>query len=85
METYVSGLDTATATALDARVRAAVAQLQGRDVELRLLGFFALVEEETCMWILEAAGAGEVAGVSRRAGVRDWHVAEVTTLEPDCR
>jgi hypothetical protein len=77
VETYVPKLDEATAVALSARLRATIAELQREGLALRWLRSFALVGEETYMWMLTAMDADDIVLVNRRAGITFDHMAEV--------
>ena len=77
VETYVPKLDEATAVALSARLREAIAELQREGLTLRWIRSFALVDEETYVWMLTAKDAHDIALVNRRAGVTVDHIAEV--------
>lgn len=81
VETYVPKLDEATAVALSKRLRAAIAELQREGLALRWLRSFALVGEETYMWMLTATDAHDIVVVNRRAGVTVDHIAEVVPGE----
>lgn len=81
VESYVPRLDRKTAAVLSSRLRAAVAELQREGVTLYWLQSFALVGEETYVWMVKAANAEDVARVNRRAGLHGEHVAEIVTLE----
>ena len=85
VETYVPKLDEATAVDLSARLRAAVAELQREGLALRWLRSFALVGEETYVWMLTATTAHDISLVNRRAGVTFDHIAEVVPGEPSGR
>jgi hypothetical protein len=54
VETHVPKLDEATAATLSARVRAAIAELQRDGLAPRWLRSFALIGEDTYVWILTA-------------------------------
>lgn len=77
VETYIPKLDEATAVALSKRLRTAIRELQREGLALRWLRSFALVGEETYVWMLTATDAHEIAIVNRRAGVTFDHIAEV--------
>jgi hypothetical protein len=77
VESYVPKLDEATAFALSSRLRAAVKALSREGAALQWRGSFALVDEETYVWMLAAPDASCVDRVSDRAGVTHYHVAEV--------
>jgi hypothetical protein len=77
VEAYVPKLDETTAVSLSARLRAAIAELQREGLALRWIRSFALVGEETFIWMLTATDARDITRVNRRAGVSFDHVAEV--------
>jgi hypothetical protein len=81
VETYVPRLDETTAVALSSRLRAAVAELQREGLALCWLRSFALVGEETYVWMLTAADADDVARVNRQAAVTFDHITEVVPGE----
>jgi hypothetical protein len=81
VETYVPKLDEATAVALSKRLRTAIVELQCEGLALRWLRSFALVGEETYVWMLTATDADDVALVDRRAGLTSDHIAEVLPVE----
>jgi len=85
VEGYVPSLDKAGAAALSSRLRAAIGELQREGLTLRWLQSFALVDEETCVWMLAAPDVDHVALVNERAGIAFDHVVEVSTVEPDRR
>jgi hypothetical protein len=84
VETYVSKLDEAMAVSLSSRLRAAIAELQREGLALRWIRSFALVGEETFIWMLTATDARDIALVNRRAEVSFDHVAEVLPGEASC-
>ena len=69
VESYVPGLDQAAAAALTSRLRVAVAELQREGRPIAWVRSFALVDEETFVWMLRAADAGDIARVNQRARV----------------
>jgi hypothetical protein len=81
VESYVPKLDEATAAFLSTRLRAAIAELQREGLALVWLRSFALVGEETYVWMLTATDARDIARVNRRAGITFDHIAEVFTGE----
>jgi hypothetical protein len=85
VETYVPKLDEATAVDLSARLRGAIAELRGEGLELRWLRSFALVGEETYVWMLTATNVHDITRVNRRAGVTFDHIAEVVPGERPAR
>lgn len=81
VESYVPRLDDATAAALSSRLRAAIAELRREGRTLEWLRSFALVDEETYVWMLKAADVDEIALVNRRARVPYDHVVEAVPGE----
>ena len=82
LESYVPKLDERTAAALSSRLRAAVTELRREGRALEWLRSFALVDEETYVWMLIAADVDDVALVNQRARVLCDHVVEVVPGEP---
>jgi hypothetical protein len=62
VESYVPRLDGPTAKALSSCLRAAVKALQREGMPLEWRGSFALLDEETFVWML---GAADVEGVEK--------------------
>lgn len=82
VESYVPNLDEATAAALSSRLRSAIDELRREGHMLAWLRSFALVEEETYVWMLAAVDADDVALASRRAGLAHHaHIVEVVPGE----
>ena len=81
IEAYVPKLDEATAAALSARLRAAIDELRREGLALRWLRSFALVGDETYVWMMTATDEHDIALVNRRAGVTVDHIAEVVPGE----
>ena len=81
VESYVPNLDEPTAAELSARLRCTIAELRREGLKLRWLRSFALLREETFVWMLSAADADQVVAVNERAAVRFDHVAEVAAGE----
>ena len=81
VESYVPRLDDATAAALSSRLRAAIAELRREGHTLEWLRSFALVDEETYVWMLKAADVDEIALVNQRARVPYDHVVEAVSGE----
>ena len=81
VESYVPRLDDATAAALSSRLRAAIAELRREGRTLEWLRSFALVDEETYVWMLKAADVDEIALVNQRALVPYHHVVEAVSGE----
>jgi hypothetical protein len=78
VESYVPNLDSATVADLSSRLQAAVAELQREGLTLELLRSFALLDEETYVWMIEAPDADHVALIQKRAAVKVDHIAEVS-------
>jgi hypothetical protein len=81
VESYVPRLDDATAAALSSRLRTAIAELRREGRTLEWLRSFALVDEETYVWMLNAADVDEIALVNQRARVPYDHVVEAVPGE----
>ena len=81
VESYVPNLDEATAAELSVRLRSTIADLRREGLDLRWLRSFALLREETYVWMLSAADADQVVVVNERAAVGFGHVAEVAASE----
>jgi hypothetical protein len=81
VESYVPALDEATAAALSSRLRTAIDELRREGRKLEWLRSFALIDEETYVWMLTAADVDDVALVKERAQVPYDHVAEVVAGE----
>ena len=82
VESYVPALDEATAAALSARLRAAVDELRSEGRKLEWLRSFALLDDETYVWMLRAQDLDEVALVNEQARLSYDHVVEVVAAEP---
>lgn len=78
VETYVPQLDEVKAAELSTRLRTVVGELEG----LRWVRSFALVDEETFIWIVAAADVDVVEHLIARAAVEYDHVTEALPLEP---
>ena len=81
VESYVPRLDEATAAALSSRLRAVIAELRREGRTLEWLRSFALVDEETYVWMLRAADVDEIALVNQRARVPYDHIVEAVPGE----
>jgi hypothetical protein len=81
VESYVPKLDEETAATMSSRLRTAVAELQREGLTLRWLRSFALVDEETYVWMLATTDVDHVALVNQRAGVAYDHMVEVVAGE----
>jgi hypothetical protein len=81
VESYVPALDEATAAALSAKLRAAVDELRREGRELEWLRSFALVDDETFVWMLAAGDFDDVALTNQRARLSYDHVVEVVAGE----
>jgi hypothetical protein len=82
VETYVARLDRATAVVMTTRLRAAVTELRREGHALRWLRSFALVSEDTYIWMIAAPDVDHVAVVMQRAGVAHDHVVEAVPADP---
>jgi hypothetical protein len=82
IESYIPKLDEETAAALSARLRSTVAQLRRDGLPLRWRRSFALVDEETYVWMIDAPDVEGVARVHRQAGLAYDHVVEAVAMEP---
>jgi hypothetical protein len=78
VESYVPNLDSATTAELSSRIRSAVSELQREGLTLQWLRAFALVEDETYVWMVDAPDAGDVVLVHERANVSVDHIAAVS-------
>ena len=81
VESYVPKLDSATAARLSSRLRTALEELRREGHQLSWLRSFALVDEETYVWMVVAPDADCVALVNRRADIAYDHVVEVVAAE----
>jgi hypothetical protein len=81
VESYVPALDEASAAALSAKLRAAVDELRREGRELEWLRSFALVDDETYVWMLTASAVDDVVLVNERARLSSDHVVEVVAGE----
>ncbi len=78
VESYVPNLDETTAAELSSRLRSAVTELQRDGLTLQWLRSFAIVDEETYVWMVEAPDADHITLVRERAAVSVDHVAAVS-------
>jgi hypothetical protein len=81
VESYVPQLDAATAAALTSRLQSAVEQLQDDGVTLAWIRSFILLDEDTYIWMVEAAEVDDVVLVQRRAGLERDHIVEVASSD----
>jgi hypothetical protein len=82
VESYVPALDEASAAALSAKLRAAIDALRREGLELEWLRSFALVEDETYVWMLTATDVDDVVLVNERARLSYDHAVEVVAGDP---
>jgi hypothetical protein len=82
VESYVPALDEESAAALSAKLQAAIDELRREGRELEWLRSFALVDDETYVWMLTACDADDVVLVNERARLSYDHVVEVVAGEP---
>jgi hypothetical protein len=85
VESYVPALDGATAAAFSAKLRAAIDELRGEGRELEWLRSFALVDDETYVWMLTADDVDDVVRVHERARLSYDHVVEAIASGPSQR
>jgi hypothetical protein len=78
VESYVPNLDSARAAELSLRLRSVVTDLQQEGLALQWLRSFALVDEETYVWMIEAPDADHITLVHERASVSIDHIAVVS-------
>jgi len=76
VESYIPQLDAAGAAALSSRLQTAVEQLKNEGLPLAWIRSFALLQEDTYVWMVEATQLDHVVLVQQRAGVELDHVAE---------
>lgn len=81
VESYIPQLDAAGAAALSSRLQRAVEQLTKEGLSLAWIRSFALLDEDTYVWMVEATQRDHVVLIQRRAGVELDHVAEVVPGE----
>ena len=77
VESYVPQLDAAGVAAISSRLQAAVEQLQEEGLPLAWIRSFALLGEDTFVWMIEATDLDHVDLIQRRAGLELDHVVEV--------
>jgi Protein of unknown function (DUF4242) len=80
VERYIARLDAAALAAIAARLERATSELAAAGHEVRWLHSTALVEDETCLCLFDAADAEDVVAVNERAGVPYERVAEVVSF-----
>jgi hypothetical protein len=85
VESYVPGLDERAAATLSSRLRDAIRQLDEEGMTLRWGGSFALVDEETYMFIVGAPRVDDVVQLSERAGFEHDHVVEALAIDAPTR
>jgi hypothetical protein len=81
VESYVPGLDERAAATLSSRLREAIRRLDEEGMTLHWGGSFALVDEETYIFIVGAPSVEDVVQVSERAGFEHDHVAEALAID----
>jgi hypothetical protein len=81
VESYVPQLDATAAAALSSRLRAVVEQLRDEGLTLSWIRSFVLLDEDTYVWMVEAAEVDDVVLVQRRAGLRRDHIVEAVSSE----
>jgi hypothetical protein len=81
VESYIPQLDADRAAALSSRLQRAVEQLRAEGVRLAWIRSFALLDEDTYVWMVVASRREHVVLIQRRAGVELDHVVEVVPSE----
>ena len=81
VESYIPQLDAEGAAALSSRLQTAVDQLKDEGLALAWIRSFALLQEDTYVWMVEATQLDHVVLVQRRAGVELDHIVEVVPGE----
>ena len=81
VESYVPGLDERAAATLSSRLREAIRQLDEEGMTLHWGGSFALVDEETYIFIVGAPRVDDIAQLSERAGFEHDHVVEAFAID----
>jgi hypothetical protein len=81
VESYVPRLDERTAETLSSRLRETVDQLNEEGAAVRWRGSFALVDEETYIYIVVAPTIDDVVELSARVGLAQDHVVETLILD----
>ncbi len=81
VESYVPALDEAKAAALSAALRSAISELRGEGVTVEWLRSFALLGEETYVWVVAASAVDDIALVKQRSRLAYEHVVEVVAHE----
>ena len=77
VESYIPKLDAASAATLSSRLRTTVEQLRKEGLPLTWIRSFALLDEDTYVWMVEAAELDHLVLIHQLAGVELDHVAEV--------
>ena len=81
VESYIPHLDADGAAALSSRLQGAVAQLRAEGLPLAWIRSFALLDEDTYVWMVAARRREHVVLIQRRAGVELDHVVEAAPGE----
>jgi hypothetical protein len=81
VESYCPGLDERAAATLSPRLREAIRQLDEEGMTLHWGGSFALVDEETYIFIVRAPKVDDVVQLSERAGFGHDHVVEALAID----
>jgi hypothetical protein len=82
VENYVPALDEAKAASLSAKLQAAIDELRREGQQVEWLRSFALVDDETYVWMLTAGDVDDVVLINERARLSYDHVVEVSAGEP---
>jgi hypothetical protein len=81
VESYIPQLDAEDAATLSSRLQRAVEQLREEGLCLAWIRSFAMLGEDTYVWMVEASQLDHVVLIQRRAGVELDHVVEVVPGE----
>jgi hypothetical protein len=81
VESFVPALDEARAAELSAELRSAIAELRHEGVPVDWLRSFALLGEETYVWVVAASAVDDIALVEQRSRLTYEHVVEVVADE----
>jgi hypothetical protein len=81
VESYIPQLDADGAAALSSRLQAAVAQLRAEGLSLAWIRSYALLDEDTYVWLVAAGRREDVVLIQERARVALDPVAEAAPRE----
>jgi Protein of unknown function (DUF4242) len=81
VERYIARLDAAALATIATRLERATSEVASAGHQVRWLHSTALVEDETCLCLFDAAEPEDVVAVNERAGVPYERVAEVVSIK----